>query len=326
MFNLIPTNNHSLEIIEEVFSLKFSSPMIKTLFRGIKCSIKKLSLHSLDLNISDTQYLMILSEYENDALTHMLYKFLVKSKLIDSIEEIEFELSDLFDCDVLFKLISEYKSKYSPKYAFILSYVLDPGSNIYYSVSKLWIDQIEKHSALNFKKINPEDIEEKLLCKYLAIDDTLEEIKNEFFYEFKENCFSLMSSNKLLMHSLFYKWMRLEFFVYLLEAELTKPNGEITKCSLEPISCKITNDGHLANWKIKENGIEFALAENEEEYEVIQTENLQDELKKLGFNSINVKIPDQFIEELLVEYLEFILFPLIIDQINQEKRKMIDNV
>ena len=120
--------------------------------------------------------------------------------------------------------------------------------------------------------------------------------------------------------------MRLEFFVYLLEAELTKPNGEIVKSSLEPISCKITNDGHLANWKLKENVLEFALIEKEEEFEVLQTEGLQDKLKELGFKGINVKIPEKFIEELLVEYLEFVLFPLIIDQINQENRKMIDKI
>ena len=100
---------------------------------------------------------------------------------------------------------------------------------------------------------------------------------------------------------------------------MTKPNGEIDKCSLEPISCKITNDGHLANWKIKENGLDFSLIEKEEEYEVIQTESLQDELQKLGFNSIKVDMSDEFIEELLVEYLEFVLFPSIIDQINQNR-------
>ena len=158
------------------------------------------------------------------------------------------------------------------------------------------------------------------------MDHKLRGMKNEFFYYFKENCFPLMSSNKLLMYSLFYKRMRLQFFVYLLEAELSKPNGEISKCSLEPISCIITKHGHSANWKIKENGLEFMLLEKEEEYEVIQTDSLQDELQKLGFNSINVKIPDKFIEELWVEYLEFVLFPSIIDQINIQNRKMIDKV
>ena len=61
-------------------------------------------------------------------------------------------------------------------------------------------------------------------------------------------------------------------------------------------------------------------------YIVIQTDEEEDELKKLGFNSIEVDISDKFIEELLVEYLEFILFPLIIDQINHENKKKIDKV
>ena len=249
----------------------------------------------------------------------MLYKFLVKSNLIDFIEEIILGLSDCFDCGILFKLISEYKSKCLPKSTFILSYVLDtsyPG--IYKSVSWIWFDKIEKHSSLNYKKIDTDNIRTKL-------SNNISRMKNESFSEFKEKCFPLMSSNKLLMYSLFYKWMRLEFFVYLLEAELFKPNGKITKCHLEPISCRITNDGHLANWKIKENGLEFTLIEKEEGYEVIQTESLQDGLKKLEFNRINVKIPHKFIKELWVEYLEFVLFPSIIDQINQN-RKMIDNV
>ena len=253
----------------------------------------------------------------------MLYKFLVKSNLIDSVEEIKLQLNAKFDCDILFKLISEYKSKFFPESTFTLSYFSkNPYSSIYYQISKLWIDKINKHSALNYKEIDTHDIREELGNKCFIKDDKLSEMKNEYFYYFKENCFPLMDSNKMLMYSLFYKWMRLEFFVYRLEGELFKPNGKITKCRLEPISCKITNDGHLANWKIKENGLEFILIEKEEGYEVIQTESLQDGLKKLEFNRINVKIPHKFIKELWVEYLEFVLFPSIIDQINQN-RKMI---
>ena len=106
---------------------------------------------------------MILSEYKNDTLTHMLYKFLVKSKLIDSIEVIELNLSTNFDSDLLFKLISEYKSKWFPKSVITLSYVLDtPCSEFYFSVSRLWFDQIKKHSALNYKEIDTHDIEVKL--------------------------------------------------------------------------------------------------------------------------------------------------------------------
>ena len=255
----------------------------------------------------------------------MFYKFLVKSKLIDSVEEIKLELSAKFNCDVLFKLISEYKSKYFPKSTFILSYYLKaPYLAIYKDITKFWISQIEKHSELNNKKIDKHDI--NLIYKHFICCDEIKRKRNESFYYFKEKCFPLMSSNKLLMYSLFYKWMRLEFFVYLLEAELFKPNGKITKCHLEPINCKITNDGHLANWKLKENGLEFALIEKEEGYEVIQTDSLQDGLQKLEFNRINVKIPHKLIKELLVEYLEFVLFPSIIDQINSQNRKKINKV
>ena len=51
---------------------------------------------------------------------------------------------------------------------------------------------------------------------------------------------------------------------------------------------------------------------------------LQDRLKSLGFSSINVKIPDKLIKELLAEYLELVLFPLIIHQINEENKRKID--
>ena len=40
----------------------------------------------------------------------MLYKFLVKSNLIESIEEIQLEMSNDFDPDMLFELVSNYES------------------------------------------------------------------------------------------------------------------------------------------------------------------------------------------------------------------------
>ena len=39
----------------------------------------------------------------------MLYKFFIKSNLIESIEEVELELSNDFDPDLLFELISNYE-------------------------------------------------------------------------------------------------------------------------------------------------------------------------------------------------------------------------
>ena len=134
---------------------------------------------------------MILSEYKNDALTHMLYKFLVKSNLIDSIEEIKLDLSAKFVSDILFKLISNYKSKYFSKSTFILSYALQaPYLFIYKDISLLWIDQIEKYSALNFKKINASDIRKELINKCFDIYGKSKEMKNEYFYNFKKKLFS----------------------------------------------------------------------------------------------------------------------------------------
>ena len=58
----------------------------------------------------DTEFKKILLEYKNEPFTHTLYRFLVKSNLIESIEEIELELSNDFDPDLLFELVSNYES------------------------------------------------------------------------------------------------------------------------------------------------------------------------------------------------------------------------
>ena len=81
----------------------------------------------------------------------MLYKFLVKSKLIDSIKIIELEFSHLIDYELLFKLISEFKSKISPESAFCLSYKSSLSAEIYRRISDLYYNKIEKYPSLNYK-------------------------------------------------------------------------------------------------------------------------------------------------------------------------------
>ena len=121
----------------------------------------------------------------------MLYKFLVESNLIDSVEEIKLQLNAKFDCDILFKLISEYKSKFFPESTFTLSYFLKmPYLDIYSDIYNLWIDKIKKHSALNYKEIDTDDISKELSNKCFVKDDELNEKKNEFFYYFKKKLFS----------------------------------------------------------------------------------------------------------------------------------------
>ena len=133
-----------------------------------------------------------------------------------------------------------------------------------------------------------------------------------------------MGSNKLLMFSLFCKSMKLAFLVYLLEAELSKPNGESSKHAIESNDFKISNEGHTAYWRIKELDLEFILTLLEDEFEVKQTEMLQEKLKSLGFSGVKVDFQEKIICELCQEYLQFLLFPLIIYQINEENKRKID--
>ena len=120
--------------------------------------------------------------------------------------------------------------------------------------------------------------------------------------------------------------MKLAFLVYLLEAVLSKPNKDISKSKIELISFKTTKEGHIANCKIEEHGLEFTLITTDEEFVVKQTDIQQDKLKSLGFSGINVEMQDKIIEELLVEYLEFVVFPLYLQKINSQNRKMIEKV
>ena len=100
-----------------IFSLNFSSPIFKRLLKWMKYSIKKVRIELSEslINYSffeykDTEHKKILLEYKNDPITNTLYRFLVKSNLIESIEEIQLELSNDFDPNVLFELVSNYES------------------------------------------------------------------------------------------------------------------------------------------------------------------------------------------------------------------------
>ena len=130
-----------------------------------------------------------------------------------------------------------------------------------------------------------------------------------------------MSTNNLLMIGLLYKWMRLHFFVYLLEAELSKQDGASSKYQLEFIDSKITKEGHISNWRTKELSLEFTLILIDDEFKVKQTDALQENLKRLGFSRMKIRIQEWLMDLLCKEYLEFVIFPLIIYSINEENKK-----
>ena len=116
LISLSSFNHVEFTNLDSIFSLNFSSPTFERLLKWMGYSIKKvrIQLRKSLINYTffkykDTEFKKILLEYKNDPITNTLYRFLVKSNLIESIEEVELELSNDFDPDLLFELISNYE-------------------------------------------------------------------------------------------------------------------------------------------------------------------------------------------------------------------------
>ena len=76
-----------------------------------------------------------------------------------------------------------------------------------------------------------EEMSDKVFDSYDSYDDS-DKLQNKLIAEVIKDDSPFMQSNKLLMFSLFYKRMKLAFLVYLLEAELSKPNEESSKYAI----------------------------------------------------------------------------------------------
>ena len=117
LISLSSFNNVLFRNLDSIFSLNFSSPTFERLLKSMKYSIKKVWIilsapligHSF-FDYKATEYEKILLEYKNEPITNTLYRFLVKSNLIESIEEVELGLTNDFDPDKLFELVSNYES------------------------------------------------------------------------------------------------------------------------------------------------------------------------------------------------------------------------
>ena len=116
LISLSSFNDVQLINLDSIFSLNFSSPTFERLLKWMKYSIKKVWIRlrtplidNAFFYYKDTEYKKILLEYKNEPFTQNLYRFLVKSNLIESIEEIELQLSNDFDPDLLFELVSNYE-------------------------------------------------------------------------------------------------------------------------------------------------------------------------------------------------------------------------
>ena len=115
LISLSSFNHVQFSNLASIFSLNFSSPTFERLLKWMKYSIKKVKIwlrkpligHTF-FEYKDTEYNKILLEYKNEPITNTLYRFLVKSNLIESTEEVQLEWSNDFDPDVLFEFVSNY--------------------------------------------------------------------------------------------------------------------------------------------------------------------------------------------------------------------------
>ena len=76
----------------------------------------------------------------------------------------------------------------------------------------------------------------------------------------------------------------------------------------------------MISWKIEELSLKFISISTKDGFDIQINEELQDKLKSLGFLCLTLKIQDEIIEILLVEYLRFFFFPLCIDVIEKENK------
>ena len=76
----------------------------------------------------------------------------------------------------------------------------------------------------------------------------------------------------------------------------------------------------MISWKIEELSLKFIAISTKDGFETQLNEELQDKLKSLGFLCLTLKIKEEIIEILLVEYLRFLFFPLCIDVIEKENK------
>ena len=76
----------------------------------------------------------------------------------------------------------------------------------------------------------------------------------------------------------------------------------------------------MISWEIKELNLRFIAISTKDGFEIKTNEELQEKLKNLGGLCLTLKIIDKVIEELWVEYLRFLFFPLCIDLIEKENK------
>ena len=76
----------------------------------------------------------------------------------------------------------------------------------------------------------------------------------------------------------------------------------------------------MISWEIKELNLKFIAISTKDGFDIQMNEELQDKLKSFGVLCLTLKIIDKVIEDLWVEYLRFLFFPLCIDVIQKENK------
>ena len=220
-------------------------------------------------------------------------------------------------------MLFNYKTKNSLKSPFIVSYAVKFSSKIVYKALSLWIAQLRLNPGLNFLNLQLDVISRKMFFKYEASNIFIfgsKEDKMKWCQQIAAETKSLIEWNRLLYFSLLFKYMRPIFVRNYWDLQLIKLDGRQFIYNLSDANSKVTKEGHMISWEIKELDLRFIAISSKDKFEIQPNKELREKVKSLGVLCLTLKLKDEVIDILLVEYLRFLFFPLCIDLIQKENK------
>ena len=222
-------------------------------------------------------------------------------------------------------MLFNYKTKNLLKSPFIVSYAVKFSSKILYKALSLWITQLRLNPCLNFLNLKLDVISSKIFHKYEASNIFYfgsKEDKIKWLKEIADETKSLIESNFLLYFSLLFKYMRPIFVMFYWDLELIKLDGNQFNYNISEANSKVTNEGHMISWEIKELDLRFIAISSKDKFEIQPNKELREKVKNLRVKRLTLKLKDEIIDILLIEYLRFLFFPLCIDLIQKENKNI----